>query len=142
MQILKTNWLRAILFSILGLGISFSANAANEKGKTKEGAKTDKALTTVIFRYEAPTGVSNPYDQEHVQNTENWKPAETACGTQLNPNTPCSIVVPSANTIGGNELEIDPNLVTINTEFVSANRYMLAAPTGTQYSSPVNIALP
>lgn len=138
METLKNNRIATSLLSILFIALVLVV----AKAKETEDRPAEKALTTVIFRYQPPTGVANPYDQEHVQNTENWKPAETACPSEFSPNTPCSLEVPTANTVGGNEQEIDGNLVTINTTFVSANRYMLAAPTGTQYSNPVNIALP
>lgn len=128
------------LVGALLLGIAVLGSAFTGKSEHKDEPKAN--LNTVIFRYQPPTGVSDPYDQMHVNNTANWKPGLTACTSQPNPNTPCSIEVDLENTVDEAGLEIDNSVVTINTSFVSAQRYIVASPTGSQYTNQRNIKLP
>lgn len=139
METLKSNWIATSLLSILFLVlVLFVANAT----EPKETPKKEKALTTVTFRYEAPTGVADPYDKTHVENTANWKPATPTCSQSLTPNAPCSMEVPLENTLDEAGEEIDPELVTINTTSVGSNRYIVAAPNPGEYQNQINALLP
>lgn len=139
METLKSNWIATSLLSILFLVlVLFVANAT----ESKETPKKEKAVTMITFRYEAPSGVPNPYDKTHVENTANWKPATPTCSQSLTPNAPCSLQVPIENTVGQDGEEIDDTLVTINTTSVGSNRYIVAAPNPGEYQNQINALLP
>lgn len=140
METLKNNWIATSLLSILFLVLILFVAKATE---TKETPKKEKALTTITFRYEAPTGVLNPYADMHVKNTANWKPLTPSCSSNPTPNAPCSLQVPIENTIDEDGEEIDPDLVTIKTLPAGANRVIVdAAANPTEYQNPVNTLIP
>lgn len=99
MSTLKTNWLSAILFSILGLGISFGTNASTDKENPKTVKKevkaknTKKALTTTMWfdlNVSSSTTPANPNDTDaeiigEGSPTPSCQPTNTAdvCGIEL-----------------------------------------------------------
>ncbi|MDR2282860.1 MAG: hypothetical protein LBE37_06615 [Sphingobacterium sp.] len=140
MRALKNNWLRAGITLLFLLGAFFVVKAMSDN---KKEPKIVKKMETVIFRYQAPTGVSDPYDEAHIENTENWVQLTPDCSSSSTPNAPCSIEVELGNTIGGLGDEIDPLKVTIKPKFVSTARYMVDTPSlGDNYANPVNTQIP
>lgn len=85
MRALKNYWLRAILFSILGLGISFGANAStdNKNPKTvKKEIKEAKVQTTQWFVYSASSHPTNLTDASNPNNyTLVTNPSELCAGS-------------------------------------------------------------
>lgn len=69
MRALKNNWLRAILFSILGLGISFGANASTDNKNPKTVKKEVKASTLqTSFFYEYTSTSTAEGDIKNINN--------------------------------------------------------------------------
>lgn len=100
-------------------------------------------LTEVVFRYEAPSGDPDPYSKANVENTDNWKAGSTECTPPISKEAPCSIRVPLDNTLMGDGNEIDPSLVTINTQkHSSSNNYFVVQANNSEYSNEINRSLP
>lgn len=100
--------------------------------------KDNDSQSNLVFRYNPPS--SNPYSSTNVKDTDNWELDETStqCPTTQN-QVACSIVVPSGNTMNG-EQELDPSKVIIETQQFSTNNHRVIG--GTGYTSPVNKTLP
>jgi len=89
MRALKNNWLRAILFSILGLGISFGANASTDNKNPKTVKKEVKASTLqTSFFYEYTSTSTAEADIKNINNyvrraTNPCTGASDVCGVLL-----------------------------------------------------------
>lgn len=98
MRALKNNWLRAILFSILGLGISFGANASTDNKNPKTVKKEVKVLTLQSWDFNG-TNSSSASDYQHALPT-------TVCGGDQQI---CQIQAPAdlINDPSGNTPDLD-----------------------------------
>lgn len=99
-----------------------------------------ETLTDVVFTYQPPGSLTNPFDDSNVKNTNYWKPLGTECPTDQDQEVACSIRVPIENTEDEAGLALDPSKVSIQTTFFATNNYGVT--THSSYSNPRNKPMP
>ncbi|TDQ75297.1 hypothetical protein [Sphingobacterium yanglingense] len=98
-----------------------------------------ETLTDVVFRYQPPGSLTDPYDESNVKNTAYWVKDNEVCSELAPQEVACSIQVPLGNTMNSGN-NIDPSKVTIETSFHSTKNYGVAPSTALtpKYTNPIN----
>ena len=131
------NWSIAAILASYSMFLIPSGEEINRK----EDQLSPSNKTTAIFIYNPPMLETNPYDDIHVQDLDNWsKQFVDPCSLQSSQQVACSIEVPLTNVREDDTL--DPDLVEIAVEETTTDHYKVVDNLFGGYTNPINKPIP